>query len=269
MIGTPGTPRSDSQERSLSGAGRPKQWWAPVWTGLVMDAEAKHYRQMKNAVWLYLYFLLTANRKTGWLVRKIDTISDDMGVPRDTIVRWLSELRAHDYVTTRNTGRCLHVQVSRWKGVSGKAHLPHQSRCESDICSGKNPTSDRSMQPSMAVHLAAYQARSGLPNDRTIKTNRLTSDGDGDKPFATGALKDWQPKTCEERLAYKLARALDDIDGLALYLAYARRYPESVLRAVLAQVKEVPVERITKSYAALFNHLIQKYDPKNQKDIGR
>ena len=39
-----------------------KQWWAPVWKGLVMDSEAKHYRAMKNAVWLYVYCLLGANR---------------------------------------------------------------------------------------------------------------------------------------------------------------------------------------------------------------
>jgi hypothetical protein len=41
------------------GGGRPtgiansrheKQWWAPVWKGLVMDAQAKHYRRMKNAL---------------------------------------------------------------------------------------------------------------------------------------------------------------------------------------------------------------------------
>ena len=49
-----------------------------------MDAEARHYRKMKNAIWLYLYLLLNANRKTGVLMRNIETVSRDMGVPRDT-----------------------------------------------------------------------------------------------------------------------------------------------------------------------------------------
>ena len=51
-----------------------------MWKGLVVDAEAKHYRKMKNAVWLYLYLLLNANRGTGVLMRKTKTISADMGV---------------------------------------------------------------------------------------------------------------------------------------------------------------------------------------------
>jgi hypothetical protein len=39
-----------------------KQWWASVWKGLVMDAQAKHYRKMKHAVWLYLYLLVSGSR---------------------------------------------------------------------------------------------------------------------------------------------------------------------------------------------------------------
>lgn len=73
-MGATGRPGTGSEVRASSETDRPKQWWAPVWTGLVMDAEGKHYQRMKNALWLYLYFLLTANRKTGWLVRKTGTI---------------------------------------------------------------------------------------------------------------------------------------------------------------------------------------------------
>ncbi len=73
--------------------GQNKQWWAPVWLGLVADCQAKHYRKMKSAVWLYLYLVLHANRATGVLLRKINTICSDTGLPRDTIIRWLALLR--------------------------------------------------------------------------------------------------------------------------------------------------------------------------------
>jgi biotin operon repressor len=69
----------------------------------------------------------------------------------------------------------------------------------------------------------------------------------------------FKPGSREELLALDLADALNDRKGLALYLSYARKYPESVLRRILGEVKEVPYARIRKSRAALFNHLVQQY----------
>ena len=71
--------------------------------------------------------------------------------------------------------------------------------------------------------------------------------------------KDFRPRTREELLALDLASALSDTKGLRLYLSYAKRYPESLLRKVLGEVKEIPEERIRKSRAALFNHIVRKH----------
>ncbi len=65
-------------------------------------------------------------------------------------------------------------------------------------------------------------------------------------------------QTREDLLAQDLARGLGDWKGLPLYRAYARRYPEGELRAILGAVKEIPPERIKKSRGALFNHLVQQ-----------
>ena len=92
-----------------------KQWWAPVWTGLVVDQGGKHCRKMKTSVWLFLYLVLHANRRTGLLMRKVRTISKDMGITRDTTIRWLKVLRAEGYIATLNTGRYLTIQVKNWK----------------------------------------------------------------------------------------------------------------------------------------------------------
>src|SRR5262245_2260973 len=118
-----------------------KQWWAPVWKGLVMDSEAKHYRTMKNAVCLYLSLLLNANRKTGILMRKIETVTNDMGVTRDTALRWLKVLRSGSYIQTVNTGRSLTIQVTRWKALAGAGKVQLQTTGIPDFRNGKEPAS--------------------------------------------------------------------------------------------------------------------------------
>ena len=70
--------------------------------------------------------------------------------------------------------------------------------------------------------------------------------------------KEFRPRTREEALALDLAGGLDDYKGLPLYISFAKKYPESLLRKVLEQVKEVPPEKIKKSKGALFNHLVRE-----------
>ena len=69
----------------------------------------------------------------------------------------------------------------------------------------------------------------------------------------------FKPNTREELLALDIADALNEQRNLPLYLLYAKRYPEPLLRRLLGEVKEIPPEKIKKSKAALFNHLIQRY----------
>jgi hypothetical protein len=96
-------------------------------------------------------------------------------------------------------------------------------------------------------------------NNNNITRNINNIDNEG-KEFS-----DFITKTREELLAVDLATILNDRKGLALYLSYAKRFPESVIRRALGLVKEIPSEKIRKSRAALFNHLIQKY-AQNHKD---
>lgn len=84
----------------------------------------------------------------------------------------------------------------------------------------------------------------------------------------SNAFKGFRPKTSEELLALDLAEALNDRGNLTLYLSYAKKYPESFLRSVLGEVKEIPYGRVKKSRAALFNHLVQKYAQRTNKNPG-
>lgn len=56
-----------------------------------------------------------------------------------------------------------------------------------------------------------------------------------------------------------LADALDDRNGLSVYQAYARRYPEEMLRKVLAEVRDVPTSKLKKRPSHLFAYLLKKY----------
>ena len=75
--------------------------------------------------------------------------------------------------------------------------------------------------------------------------------------------KDFIPRNREELLALDLAEALNDYEGIALYISYSKKYPESLLRRVLSEVKEIPDEKIKKSRGALFNHLVMRYGQEN------
>jgi hypothetical protein len=78
--------------------------------------------------------------------------------------------------------------------------------------------------------------------------------------------KGFKPLTREEFIAYDLAESLKDPKGVSRYLSYAKRFSESFLRGILGNVMEIPDEKIRKSRAALFNHIINKNISKHAKD---
>jgi biotin operon repressor len=80
--------------------------------------------------------------------------------------------------------------------------------------------------------------------------------------------KGFRPRNRQELLALDLSKALNDQKSLLLYLSYAKRYPESLLRKILGVVREIPDEKIKKSRGALFNHLIQKHAKKTDQNLS-
>ena len=96
----------------------PFQWWGYVWRGLVVSGSARHYKAMGRAVWLFLYLIIHANRKTGTLYRRINTISRDIGMSPRTVQIWLKTLRDNGYVVTERTGRSLIIHITKWRPIS-------------------------------------------------------------------------------------------------------------------------------------------------------
>lgn len=99
-----------------------KSWWAAIWIGLLQE---QHLQKMKSSIWLFLYLVLHANRRTGKVMqRRYQTIVKDMGVPLGTIRRWLSTLRKHNYVTVERSGQSLVIYIQKWKPTSAYRYLP-------------------------------------------------------------------------------------------------------------------------------------------------
>lgn len=73
---------------------------------------------MKNALWLFLYCIIHADRRTGSLYRRWSTISSDMGVKERTLQHWLRTLREGGYIRTESNGRGLMIEIQKWKSIS-------------------------------------------------------------------------------------------------------------------------------------------------------
>jgi len=229
---------------------------------LVRDAGAQHYRRMKNAVWLFLYLLSGADRRSGSLACKVETISSETGLKRDTIIRWLGVLSKHGYIATRNTGRGLLIQVRQWEYPSPEVgNMTQQEQETPDTCGEKSPTPE-----------VAYNGQNERNSDKnttgpidSIINNKYNIDIDksNSPDLLLRGIAHFKPRSRQQLLAYDLARELHDPRGLPFYLSCTRKYPEPVIRQVLGQVREIPSGKIIKSRAALFNHLIQQYDPED------
>lgn len=94
-----------------------KSWWVHLLSGLIIDEDAKHQKGMMQAIWLYLYLLIVANRKTGISYRKISTIEKETGFSFRSIQRWLKILRDNGYIKTKNDGRSLTISIIKWKSI--------------------------------------------------------------------------------------------------------------------------------------------------------
>jgi len=97
---------------------RQRDWWGFVWRGLIVSRSAKHYNAMGRAVWLFLYLIIHANRRSGIVYRRVRTVAQDIGLSERTVQIWLKTLRDKGYIMTERTGRSLIIHVNKWRPIS-------------------------------------------------------------------------------------------------------------------------------------------------------
>ncbi len=113
-----------------------------------------------------------------------------------------------------------------------------------------------------AAQYGDRQVTAGVPVGNTKDNKRIRVVNNIDKGENSRskpkAAENYRPKTREQALALDLARELDDLPGLPLYISFAKKYPEPFLRQIAGQVRDIPAGNIKKSRGALFNHLVRK-----------
>lgn len=67
------------------------------------------------------------------------------------------------------------------------------------------------------------------------------------------------PLNNQSLTALSIASELEDEKNLALYKAYFKRYPKTIIYRALKEVLQTPLERIKKSRGAYFTYLVKKY----------
>lgn len=117
--------RADIQARIEANrrSSKPPSWWTPLWRGLVADPESKHRKAMGPAIWLFLYLLIYADRKTGIVHRTQESMHLDSGLSVRSIQSHLRRLKKNSYISTGKKGRYLAITILRWKGFHNRDKL--------------------------------------------------------------------------------------------------------------------------------------------------
>jgi biotin operon repressor len=211
----------------------------------IHKAVINDYVQKIGATGVIVYSFLASlanNRQSCFPSQKY--IADKLGYSRATVNRAMKRLEDNGLTRTEKRSRyhCVY-HLLKIRCNTGETQMSHRGN-------------------SGVIYFDTNDSKRvrNINNIVTGKNNFMNS-----KPNEADEFK---PKTREELLAHDLASALNDMKSLSIYLFYARRYPESLLRRILGEVKEIPDGDIKKSRAALFSYLIKKYaqDHKDHRD---
>lgn len=145
--------------------------FGPLFREIVADPQARHYRRMRNAIWLYLYLLIHANPKTGKITTCVSDIAESMGQSEATIGSWLGHLRKWHYVSLEKRKQSLNLKINQWKVIIDVPQRVTQSQTTGTVKGRKKavpkaPAKD--VLPAESVKTAQkiakeFQAVSSLP----------------------------------------------------------------------------------------------------------
>lgn len=251
---------------------RNKNYWRPLWNGLVMDSEGKHFRRMRSSVWLFLYLVLKANAETGFLTKNYRAISKETGIKAKTIRNWMANLKSKGYISTKKQNRGLLIYVKKWKTFKHQSAAPDETAQKGSHIDNKNAQIQSDSLPkfgrleNLKVGKIFYLREKTKQRDQSniYDMKKLNNDINNDGSSSHNEFNSLF-LTKEELLARGLAEGLEDTANLGFYISATRKYPEDFLREIYKHVKGIPLNKIKKSRGALFNYLIQKYDKKNHR----
>ncbi len=251
-------------EESRSGRGASPNWWAPVWKGLCLDRDGRHYGKIKSALWLLIYFFLCADRRTGILKRKLLTITRETGIKSRTIRTWLDMLRKGGYIKTERNGRCLTIVINKWKTLPDG----HCRGMESDGFPAGRVTekrhSERALEGQETLDASHNQDAGSDGNDNTIKKYKLRNDNvTTDVPLNHFSIESMDAQHDHRLLAYSICTTFNDEKNLPMYLSYVRKYPLEIIQRACEGAARPQAHKIKRTRGALFNYLVKRYAKEN------
>jgi len=171
-------------------------------------------------------------------------ISEKLGYSRATVNRTLKALESNGLIRTEKLDK-RHCAYYLLKVGCHDMKLPEQDGFTGETNVTPTDTSE-------------FHQSYTNDNDLLINNNKIDIDS------VKNSNKGFNPLTREECIAHDLADSLNDHENIAQYLSYTQRFSESFLRGILGNVMEIPDEKIRKSRAALFNHIINNHDRDNE-----
>lgn len=232
-----------------------KNWWRPIWSGLVNDSTGKHSLELGQSIWLLLYLLINADMKTGILVKTCYKISQEMGRKQGTVKKWMRVLKRKGYIQTQRVSHTHFIRINRYKTFKGANQHPIRELNGTYKGCQLEPNKRGYELPNNAYFTSENPENNN--HDDIIDNKKINKKIDNYIYSQTFKEKEFVPETKEELLALDIAKGLEDIKGLKYYLSICKKYPEPFIRRIYSQVKELPDEKV-KNRGALFNHLIQK-----------
>ena len=199
--------------------------FAPVLRGLVVDDNARHFKRMKNAIWLFLYLIVSVNKRTGKLDSQIATISAETGIKEEIIRNWLGHLKKHNYVSTQKQKDNLIITISKWRTVQ---------------------------------ELMSYCNISQNP-PQPISENDKTPIDNPDQEKTIPNYQNQYPSPSKHPLAIEISQDFKDEENFEYYQSVSQKYPPELINKAFNKVKSIPDSKIRKSRGALFTYLIKKY----------
>ncbi len=145
-------------------------WWGVLWPGLVLDEEAKHVRRLGMAVWLLLYLIVHANRRTGVVLSYRTTIARRMGVPLRTVQRWLFRLEREGYAALSSGARGPCIRVLRWRAL-----MPRATSDATSASSGVRDATSGAKREAPTGEIAHSKAKNAGPAE--ARTKRYVRNG--------------------------------------------------------------------------------------------
>ena len=78
---------------------------------------------MGHAIWLYSYLVTYADRESGELMRRNETIAQEIDVPLRTLERWFGVLRKKKYICTQKLQRGFLIKIQNWRSIGHKNQI--------------------------------------------------------------------------------------------------------------------------------------------------